>query len=60
MGRVSSGFEEVTVKKHIVLLLTAVMVAAVLSGCSPKNTETMDKAQSALDEGDFEKCRAPV
>ena len=30
------------------------MVAAVLSGCSPKNTETMDKAQSALDEGDFE------
>ena len=54
MGRVSSGFEEVTVKKHIVLLLTAVIVAAVLSGCSPKNTETMDKAQSALDEGDFE------
>ena len=41
-------------KKVIVLLLTACMALSVLAGCSPKNTETMDKAQQALDEGDYE------
>ena len=41
-------------KKKIVLLLSVCLVISVLGGCSPKNTETMDKAQQALDQGDFE------
>ena len=41
-------------KKRIVLLLTVCLAISVLGGCSPKNTETMDKAQQALDEGDYE------
>ena len=41
-------------KKIAVLLLTACLTAAVLSGCSPKNTETMTSAENALSEGDFE------
>lgn len=45
-------------KKKIVLLLTICLAISVLSGCSPKNTETMEKARQALDEGDYENAAA--
>ena len=45
---------EADLKKKIVLLLSVCLVMSVLGGCSPKNTETMNKAQQALDEGDYE------
>ena len=45
-------------KKIIVLLLSICMAACALSGCSPTNTETMDSAQAALEEGDYENAAA--
>lgn len=41
-------------KKYIILILSICLAACVLSGCSPANTETMDKAEQALAEGDYE------
>ena len=45
-------------KKKIVLLLAICLTVSVLGGCSPKNTETMEKARQALDEGDYENAAA--
>ena len=41
-------------KKTIVLLLSVWLAACFLSGCSPKDTETMESARTALEEGDYE------
>lgn len=45
-------------RKKIILLLSVLMTAFALCSCSPKNTETMDKAQKALEEGDYESAAA--
>ena len=45
-------------RNKLFLALTVCMMAASLIGCSPKDTETMAKAQSALDEGDLENAAA--
>ena len=45
-------------RNKLFLALTVCMVAAALIGCSPKDTDTMMKAQSALDEGDLENAVA--
>ena len=45
-------------RSKLFLALTVCMMAASLIGCSPRDTETMAKAQSALDEGDLENAAA--
>lgn len=45
-------------RKKIILLLSVLMTAFALCSCSPKNTETMNKAQKALEEGDYESAAA--
>ena len=45
-------------KKYKVLILSLMIAAAVLTGCSPENTETMEKAEKALSEGDYENAAA--
>lgn len=44
----------VSVKKFAVLLLTICIAAAALTGCSPKDTETMAQAEVCLEQGDYE------
>lgn len=41
-------------RKIAVLFLTICMVAASVSGCSPKETETMAQAEACLGQGDYE------
>ncbi len=41
-------------KKYLILILSLCAALTLLAGCSPKNTETMEKAQQALNEGDYE------
>ncbi len=45
-------------KKSIVLLLSVCIIVTLLSGCSPKDTQTMANAQAALDSGDYENAAA--
>lgn len=45
-------------RSRIILALTICVMALALAGCSPKDTETMTKAQTALDEGDYESAVA--
>ena len=41
-------------KKYAVLLLTICIVGTAVTGCSPKNTETMAQAEACLGLGDYE------
>ena len=45
-------------KKTIVLLLLAVLATCILSSCSPKDTGTMERARTALEQGDYENAAA--